>query len=70
MGRDRIVEDIELPLLRRGDLALVEGVGAYDIPRGISFIQPRPGVLLWRGGESVSWLRHPETRAHIEALEE
>jgi diaminopimelate decarboxylase len=70
MGRDILVEDRELPTLRRGDLVLFEGVGAYDIPRGFTFIVPRPGVLLWRGGTSAVWLRRPETHEHVTALEE
>ena len=70
MAKDRLEEGIPLPELRRGDLVLIEGVGAYDIPRGITFIEPRPGVLLWGGGAKLNWLRRPETRDHIQALEE
>jgi diaminopimelate decarboxylase len=69
MGRDRIAERATLPVLRRGDLLLVEGVGAYDIARNYAFILPRPGVLLWSGAADVEWLRRPETREHIQALE-
>ena len=69
IGQDRMAEDIPLPELRRGDLVLIEGVGAYDIPRGITFIEPRPGVLCWRGGTEVHWMCRPETREHIQALE-
>lgn len=70
MGKDKLAEDVTLPTLRRGDLILVEGVGAYDIPRGYTFIEPRPGVLLWSGATDVKWLRRPESREHIQALED
>ena len=66
MGRDKLAEDEMLPVLRRGDLVLVEGVGAYDLARGFTFIEPRPGVLLWSGATDVRWLRRPETRVRME----
>lgn len=69
MNKDRLAENIPLPELRRGDLVLVEGVGAYDMPRAISFIEPRPGAVLWRGGDDGKWLRRPETLEQFQALE-
>ena len=40
---------------------LIEGTGAYDLPKSMAFSHPRPGVLLWRGGDDAVWLRRPET---------
>jgi diaminopimelate decarboxylase len=60
MRRDRIADAAPLPPLARGDLLLVEGTGAYDLPRAMSFSHLRPGVLLWRGGDDATWLRRPE----------
>jgi hypothetical protein len=69
MNKDKLAENISLPVLRRGDLVLVEGVGAYDVSRGFAFIQPRPGVLLWTGATDARWLRRPESMEHIQRLE-
>ena len=69
MNKDKPAEEIPLPPLSRGDLILIEGVGAYDIARGFAFIQPRPGILLWGGATNTSWLRRPERREHIQRLE-
>jgi diaminopimelate decarboxylase len=60
LQKDRIAEAALLPRLGRGDLVLVEGVGAYNVSRAVAFIQPRPGALLWRGGDEACWLREPE----------
>jgi diaminopimelate decarboxylase len=69
MRRDRIADAAPLPPLSRGDLLLVEGTGAYDLPRSMAFSHPRPGVLLWRGGDDAVWLRRPETLEDVLARE-
>jgi hypothetical protein len=69
MRRDRIADAAPLPPLARGDLLLVEGCGAYDLPRSIAFSHLRPGVLLWRGADSADWLRRPETLEDVLARE-
>jgi len=69
MRRDRIADAAPLPPLSRGDLVLIEGTGAYDLPKSMAFSHPRPGVLLWRGGDDAVWLRRPETLEDVLARE-
>lgn len=69
MQKDRLAADAPLPPLARGDLVLVEGAGAYDLPRATAFSGPPPGAVLWRGGGDAAWARRPETLDEVLARE-
>jgi diaminopimelate decarboxylase len=68
--QDQLHTPLELPALHSDDYLLFHGVGSYCMAFSYSFIRLRPGVVLWRGGDNVVWLRHPETLAHQSTLEE
>lgn len=69
MQKDLLAADAPLPPLARGDLVLVEGAGAYDLPRAMAFSGPPPGAVLWRGGPDAVWARRPETLDEVLARE-
>ncbi|PHS70306.1 MAG: diaminopimelate decarboxylase [Methylophaga sp.] len=70
MNHDILYQDVNLPPLRRGDLILINGLGAYNASRAVPFIHLRPGAVLWCGTDiTPRWLRRPETFEHSQQLE-
>jgi diaminopimelate decarboxylase len=69
MQNDQLHTPTELPLLQSNDLLLFHGVGSYCMAFSYSFIRLKPGVVLLRDNNEITWLRQPETLEHYAALE-
>lgn len=68
MQIDVIRLNVSLPPLSRGDVLVVENVGAYNFSQSMQFIQPRPAVVLLNEGKAEH-VRMPETFAYLRELD-
>ena len=69
MQCDRVRASIELPRLELGDRLIILGVGAYSMSQANFFSHHRPGVLSWKAGSEMRWLRQTETPDHAIRIE-
>jgi diaminopimelate decarboxylase len=69
MNIDLIRENINLPLLTRGDHVVVPKIGAYNMTQWMQFITTRPGIVLIDEQGHMHQLRLPETLEYLEAPE-
>lgn len=69
MQIDCLRQNVSLPPLRRGDLVVFKGIGAYNLSQSMQFIQPRPAAVLVGDG-TVEVIRRPEDTAHLRSLDE
>jgi diaminopimelate decarboxylase len=70
MNIDCIRENVNLPLLNKGDMVVVHKVGAYNMTQWMQFIQMRPNVVLIDMEGKTHIIRNKETIDTIEAMEE
>jgi diaminopimelate decarboxylase len=69
MNIDCIRENVNLPLLNKGDMVVVHKVGAYNMTQWMQFIQMRPKVVLIDLQGNTHVIRENETLDTIEAME-
>jgi len=60
MNIDCIRESINLPALKKGDMIVIEDVGAYNMTQWMQFITMRPNVVMIMEDESVELIRRQE----------
>ncbi len=70
MNIDIIRNNIELPLLDRGDQLVVHKVGAYNMTQWMQFINMRPAVVLIDMEGEVHQIRKAETLEYLEMAED
>jgi diaminopimelate decarboxylase len=66
---DQLHQPTVMAALKREDLLLFCGVGAYGMSFSYNFIRYRPGVIVWSRDNSAHWIRQRETLAFLSALE-
>lgn len=69
MNIDVIRENVNLPLLKKGDNVVVHNVGAYNMTQWMQFITLRPNVVLVDTKRNTHIIREQETINHIISLE-
>ena len=69
MNIDVIRENIELPLLNRGDQVVIHNVGAYNMTQWMQFIALRPNVVLIDTKEKPHVIRLRETLDNMNDME-
>ncbi|MGB3007665.1 MAG: hypothetical protein WBC06_14205, partial [Chitinophagaceae bacterium] len=62
-------QNVNLPLLNRGDNVVVHKVGAYNMTQWMQFIQMRPNVIMIDGSGNTHLIREAENLKYIEQLE-
>ena len=60
MNIDCIAESITLPVMKKGDMVVIDYVGAYDMTQWMQFIQMRPNVVMILEDKSVEIIREAE----------
>lgn len=61
MNIDVIRQNVNLPLLNRGDNVVVHKVGAYNMTQWMQFIQMRPNVIMIDGSGNTHLIRKQKT---------
>jgi len=61
MQRDQLAKSRLAPQLEVGDNVIFYGTGGYNIALASSFINYRPGIVLWDSADNFQWIRKPET---------
>lgn len=61
MNIDCIRDSINLPALKKGDMIVIEDVGAYNMTQWMQFITMRPNVVMIMEDDSVELIRKAET---------
>lgn len=65
MNIDLIRESILLPAMKKGELLVIEDVGAYDMTQWMQFINMRPNVVMIMQDGSVELIRKAEDLNYI-----
>lgn len=65
MNIDLIRESILLPAIKKGELLVIEDVGAYDMTQWMQFINMRPNVVMIMQDGSVELIRKAEDLDYI-----
>jgi diaminopimelate decarboxylase len=69
MNIDVIRENINLPLLNKGDHVVAHTVGAYNVTQWMQFITLRPKIVLIDMEENVHIIKDSETNKVVNSLE-
>ena len=69
MNIDIVRENVNLPLLNRGDHVVVHKVGAYNMTQWMQFIAMRPNIVLIDTNNNTQIIRKAETLEYLEALD-
>lgn len=69
MNIDVVRENVNLPLLNRGDHVVVHKVGAYNMTQWMQFIAMRPNVVLIDTNNNTHVIRKAENLEYLEALD-
>jgi diaminopimelate decarboxylase len=69
MNIDVIRENVNLPLLNKGDKVVIHNVGAYNMTQWMQFITLRPRVVLIDENRNPHIIREKETLANIVDME-
>jgi diaminopimelate decarboxylase len=69
MNIDMVRENVNLPLLNKGDQVVVHKVGAYNMTQWMQFIQMRPKVVLIDMQDEPHVIRENETIDTLTSLE-
>ncbi len=69
MNIDVIRESISLPPMKKGDLVVVQNVGAYNMTQWMQFITLRPNVVLIDKNRNTHLIRKKETTEYINSME-
>jgi diaminopimelate decarboxylase len=69
MNIDVIRENIDLPLLNKGDQVVISTIGAYNMTQWMQFITLRPNVVMIDTNEKVHLIRENEKMETISDLE-
>lgn len=69
MNIDIVRENVNLPLLNRGDHVVVHKVGAYNMTQWMQFIAMRPNIVLIDTNNNTHIIRKAETLEYLEALD-
>lgn len=70
MNIDMIRESVNLPLLEKGNLVVVQKVGAYNMSQWMQFITLRPNVVLIDSAGKAHIIRKAETLEYLQMNEE
>ncbi len=60
MNIDCIAESITLPVMKKGDMVVIDYVGAYDMTQWMQFITMRPNVVMILEDKTVEIIREAE----------
>jgi diaminopimelate decarboxylase len=69
MNIDVIRENVNLPLLNKGEQVVIHNVGAYNMTQWMQFITLRPRVVLIDESRNVHIIREKETLANMVEME-
>jgi diaminopimelate decarboxylase len=69
MNIDVIRENVNLPLLKKGDSVVVHKVGAYNMTQWMQFITLRPKIVMIDAGGTTHIIRDNETLNYLSSLE-
>ncbi|MFY8128581.1 MAG: hypothetical protein ACOVMM_09390 [Chitinophagaceae bacterium] len=69
MNIDVVRENVNLPLLNRGDHVVVHKVGAYNMTQWMQFIAMRPNIVLIDTNNNTHIIRKAENLEYLEALD-
>jgi diaminopimelate decarboxylase len=70
MNIDIIRESVNMPLLEKGNLVVVQKVGAYNMSQWMQFITLRPNVLLIDASGKTHLIRKAETLEYVQMNEQ
>jgi diaminopimelate decarboxylase len=69
MNIDVIRQSIHFPVLKKGDLVVLNQVGAYNMTQWLQFITFRPGIILIDTNGKTHIIRSPENLEYVTELE-